>query len=434
MVKFLYLLFYQILPSHAGYITPEQVHLSWTDTPNEIKVTWVTFLPISSSIYYRKVFCSYTSDWDQKDSESYVYDAGKYIFRLEYIHTSNIIVDKDCNYEYYVGSFLGWSAVYKFNGRTHGPNDFQPTNLIIVADWGGGAQAVYTKNLMLREVKFEMVDAILHAGDIAYELGDLDGMVGDAWFNMIQPIAARVPYMTLPGNHETERNYSQYINKYKMPKTEGNGNSGLFYSFNLGWAHYVMFNTEFFFGSDATSEAKTEINWLKNDLEEANKNRNEVPWIIILTHRPLYCSIDWTSVEQGESSDCAGHSYKLRGILEDIIFEAGVDLFIQAHVHNYERTSPVYKNTTISSEQDGENFHVNPNAPIYITDGSAGSKYGHNDPAPERPAEWSRHVIDEFGYGRLCVSNGTHLYYEQFSSISFQVVDFVWIIKDKLRY
>lgn len=43
-------------------------------------------------------------------------------------------------------------------------------------------------------------------------------------------------------------------------------------------------------------------------------------------------------------SDCAVDTSKLRPLFEDIFYENNVDLFIQAHVHNYERTTPIYKN------------------------------------------------------------------------------------------
>lgn len=31
---------------------------------------------------------------------------------------------------------------------------------------------------------------------------------------------------------------------------------------------------------------------MRNDLKHANDNRNNIPWIIVYTHYPIYCSED----------------------------------------------------------------------------------------------------------------------------------------------
>lgn len=43
---------------------------------------------------------------------------------------------------------------------------------------------------------------------------------------------------------------------------------------------------------DYPDMAADQWEWLKADLEAANKNRTEAPWIIVNAHRPLYCSCD----------------------------------------------------------------------------------------------------------------------------------------------
>lgn len=56
--------------------------------------------------------------------------------------------------------------------------------------------------MLQREAQNYMYNAIIHAGDIAYNLYGKDGIVGDEFMNKIQTIAAYVPYMVAPGNHE----------------------------------------------------------------------------------------------------------------------------------------------------------------------------------------------------------------------------------------
>jgi len=59
----------------------------------------------------------------------------------------------------------------------------------------------------------------LHVGDFAYDLRDGNGTIGDLFFTYIENVAAYVPYMTCPGNHEIEGgDFSNYKNRFTMPE------------------------------------------------------------------------------------------------------------------------------------------------------------------------------------------------------------------------
>ncbi|OMJ87157.1 hypothetical protein SteCoe_11156 [Stentor coeruleus] len=428
------ILLLQISLCSAGYAIPEQIHLSWTENANEMRITWVTYLPLSTSIYYRSLFCKESSDWSSKQASYKLFDAGDMFIRLEFIHTVTITISSDCIYEYYAGSYYGWSETYQFRGLSPGSKNFDPIDMLLVADWGGGTVGQMSKNLILKQITLDQIDGILHAGDLAYDLQDLEGMVGDSYLNMIQPISARIPYMAIPGNHEHPDNYTHFKKRFNMPINEANQGTGYFFSFDLGRAHFIMLNTEVIVDDDKAPEIYTEINWLKNDLKKANENRDERPWIIALTHRNLYCSVDWTLPYKQANSDCGVDSIILRRYLEDLLYQEGVDLFFQAHVHQYERNSPIYKNHTVKGDYDDEHKHVNPKATIYITNGNAGNIELHNDPISKTPQNWSIFATEAYGYGKLQVFNKTHVYYQQYSSGRQTVIDHLWVIKDKLRF
>ena len=120
--------------------------------------------------------------------------------------------------------------------------------------------------------------------------------------------------------------------------------------------------------------------------------------------------------------------------LEEIFYQNGVDIFFQAHVHNYERDVAIYKNLTIPSDYDGPHLHISPKAPIYITNGNAGNLLGHNDPTSPTPQDWAQYWTNDYGYGRLVIYNNTHLYYEQFSAEQVSKIDYVWVVKTQNRY
>ena len=53
-------------------------------------------------------------------------------------------------------------------------------------------------------------DALLHVGDLAYDMAGLQGRRGAAFLAHIEPAAAQLPYMVVPGNHEWHASFSHY--------------------------------------------------------------------------------------------------------------------------------------------------------------------------------------------------------------------------------
>lgn len=52
------------------------------------------------------------------------------------------------------------------------------------------------------EAQRSVYDAIIHVGDFAYDMDSEDALVGDQFMRQIEPLAAYLPYMVCPGNHE----------------------------------------------------------------------------------------------------------------------------------------------------------------------------------------------------------------------------------------
>lgn len=75
-----------------------------------------------------------------------------------------------------------------------------------------------------------------------------------------------------------------------MPYQECNFPDAMQYSFNYKSLHLISFATDVFFqGSD--KQIQTSLYWLEQDLIKATQERSRVPWIIVIGHRPLYCTI-----------------------------------------------------------------------------------------------------------------------------------------------
>lgn len=421
-----------ILCAYSGYFAPEQMRLSWNQTANVINLRWVTLIPIPTYLTYKALLCENASDWQTLDAHIHeVKD--KSIWKTSRVHDAHLEIVQGCLYQYYAGSIFGWSSKYIFRARTPIDSDLLETDLLVLANWGGGRSGVMTKNSIQRHIKISRPDAILHLGNMAYSMGDNSGTVGDSWLNLIESISAIIPYMTIPGHNEYIENYIEYEARFNMPVNDANQSKGRFYSFDIGRGHYIMISTEAYLHKEMMEEANNMTQWLIKDLETANKNRLNRPWIIMLSSKNFYCSIDWKLPIKRKNSECSTSAMAIRNNLEEIIYQGGVDLVIQGETNQYQRNGAIYKNKTAGSDEESDNFHKNPNSPIYISSGSSGNIKGHNRQLVGAHEEWNKFTSNDYGYGRLHIYNRTHLYYEQFDSENGLVIDHVWIFKDNFN-
>ncbi|KAK6645388.1 hypothetical protein RUM43_001665 [Polyplax serrata] len=365
-------------------------------------------------------------------------------------------------YVYRCGSFEGISRIFQFKTFPIGPA-WSP-RLIIYGDmgWEGAAIVPYLEN----EIKQNGVDVIAHIGDIAYNMDTDNGRVGDGFLRMIEPVASAVPYMTTMGNHEQAQyvlnelqltkimttmsnlaktprcitknqflltcqplyffsNFSHYKNAFSMPGRS----EGMFYSFDLGPAHFVAISTEvYYFPQYGIESIKTQYNWLQNDLTVAFKNRHNRPWIIVLQHRPFYCSSD-------TNEDCSHERSILRTCcinnneygLEDLYYRNGVDIIFAGHMHYYERSWPLYNNEVYNGSSGP---YTNPGATVHIITGAAGMVSGTETASNIDPNKFPFYSRDN-SYTVLNIINNTHVCLEQISTTqNGQIIDHMWLIKE----
>lgn len=427
---------------HGSYLTPEQIHISWTENQHEMRVTWKVYPMNANSQLSYKSLCNRTDsdNWEFIKPHDYVYKHGSLPSQYLIVCTAVIKnLQKGCDYEYRISNAGIWSDTYRFRSKT--PFYEYPfttadlnaeTNIVIIGDMGTGPTSLPTRNLLREYAKKGLYDGLFHLGDIGYNLNDEDGYIGSLYSNEIQDIAANAPYMTIPGNHEKANNFTDYSNRFIMPTNWASQDSSFYYSLNIGRAHFIALNTEVFF-YDKKPQIKLMLKWLEEDLQLANLHRKEVPWIIAMGHKPLYCGIDtrYESFEKYFSNNnvCILEPIITQKYLEDLFYKYKVDLAIGAHVHNYERQAAIYKNQTVESESDTANSHHNAKAPIYIVEGISGN-YMYREPITKTPRDWLKFSSMDFGFGIVKVINTTHLYWEQVSSEKDEVLDTLMITKD----
>lgn len=249
----------------------------------------------------------------------------------------------------------------------------------------------------------------LLVGDLSY--ADGNGTRWDSWEVLVDPIFSSLPLMALPGNHEVETELSTgeafrgYRARYPVgPQiaderfTPGQVDyhtydfnnisydfGASFYSFDVGPLKVIALNTY-----AASNESSLQKAWLERELSCVNSE--ETPWVIIGMHGPWYS----TNEKHRPENEIATSQTKKN--LEDVVAASGkVSFVFSGHVHAYERSHPVCKNTIGSG-------------PTYVTIGDGGNREQLYDKWPfARDEEWSAFRNGtRYGFGTLEIINETH--------------------------
>jgi hypothetical protein len=366
-------------------------------------------------------FChSYEFYYENKINIPYYYKSG-------YIHHVTLNNLKPLTQYYYkCGDMLSGVFSDKLTFKTlPKPGDNTPIRFGVIGDIGQTIHSISTVNNLLSE----NIDIILHSGDLSY--ADCDQELWDSYGEMIEPLASTKPWMVCPGNHEIEFNGTDYMNlftafesRYRMPhireavfgeiivKSTINPRTGMpyctpsifqmeynygnsFFSFDTGIAHIIYLNP--YTNSSPTSH---QYNWLQNDLKSVN--RTITPWLIIVMHCP------WYSSNINHYADL--QTIQMRESMEDLFYKYNVNIVFNGHVHDYERTFPVYKNVT------------DIDAPIYITIGNAGNFEGLSNDYFEQPIWSAFRNGTEYGYGVLNIFNREKMLWRWYINDGYQMI------------
>ncbi len=364
---------------------PEQIHLSLASTDHSLMgVTWVTLNDIPTVVRYG------TSSDDLSQTVTGKTNTYTQAGWIGTIHKATMIDLKPSTIYYYQvggGENEKWSQIYSF--KTYNPNE-EVTRFGVIADMDFGHASDNTVASLIKLVENDEIDVIIHSGDVSYADGYEPHW--DIFWNKVQPIAARVPYMTTPGNHEFWFNFTAYKARVFMPGSgidEGGSGDSMYYSWEYGPIHFTALNSET--AIDIGNFDENMLKWAENDMSSINRDKNRgTPWLISHFHRPMYCSDDHSCE--------AKNSGRLRHQAEEIFHDNKVDLVLYGHVHGYERTSPVYKNQELPAGH----------APVYILQGGSGNREGNKGdtwPNPDNTRSWSKKQSNTVGYGIMLATS-----------------------------
>ena len=224
-------------------------------------------------------------------------------------------------------------------------------NFAAAGDWGCNSNTVDTVNNIVNKNP----ELVLGLGDYSYEDS------ADCWLEIIALLDDKMEITT--GNHEVETTslLNQYMSHFNLTKQ--------FYSFNYQNVHFTVISTEL----ENESEEDEQYEFVDADLASAASDPR-IDWIVVYHHREAYTS---PYTNRDGQWDRTG-SIDLKEDYHPLFERYGVDLVLQAHNHNYERSHPIKYNNANSSApiitDDHTNNYSNPEGQIFVTVGTGGAE------------------------------------------------------------
>ena len=216
------------------------------------------------------------------------------------------------------------------------PSDF---NFAAAGDWGCTDDTTDTVN----NIVDKNPELVLGLGDYSY-----DEDPADCWLKKVKSINDKMKIAI--GNHDMER-LNIYTNHFGLREQ--------YYSFNYYNVHLVALSTELTY-----KPFSSQYEFVENDLSRAASDPN-IDWIVVYFHKQMYAS-------PSNHDDYP----TLRSTYHPLFYKYGVDLVLQAHNHNYERTYPIKFNSnspfnpTVTTTNT--NTYTDPDGQIFATIGTGG--------------------------------------------------------------
>lgn len=227
-----------------------------------------------------------------------------------------------------------WSDVFSFTTTSKDPNT--PVTIAVAGDSRGQENEAW--RLIQRRFKASGAALALFSGDTVNFAPDQGEW--ESWLDLASKDADGT-YLTLAslltlsthGNHENHT--SLFYGNMVLPQDRAKypAYSELIYSVDVGPVHIVTFDDAGIVAPDGDpAYAGVLTEFLRADLDAAQKNRANVPWIIASHHHGPY-----SSSSHGDDTDVL----RGRAFLTPLWDEYHVNLDIAGHDHNYERTLPI---------------------------------------------------------------------------------------------
>jgi hypothetical protein len=224
-------------------------------------------------------------------------------------------------------------------------------NFAAAGDWGCTDDTSST----IKQIQNKDPELILALGDLSYE------KTAKCWLDETSSIKNKLKIAM--GNHEAGDEGDptllqvQYRNNFNLSNT--------YYSFDYHNVHFIAIDSMLPYTINSP-----QYSFVKRDLISTSQNPN-IRWIIVYFHHPMY-----TSPTKHPSDSL------LRDTYHPLFDQYGVDLVLQGHNHNYQRSYPIsYNNNNNNSNANSFNPTItsvytntfnNPRGEVYVIAGTGG--------------------------------------------------------------
>lgn len=206
-------------------------------------------------------------------------------------------------------TFVVFSFIHIFDNIS-AVSDF---NFAVVGDWGCSS---YTKDTA-NSIDAKKPELVLGLGDYSAQSTQY------CWLKIVKNIDNNMKIAL--GNHETSKDgKSIYMKKFGLTEP--------YYSFDYQNIHFLIMDSEM-----AYYKKSSQYKFVNNDLTIASINK-KIDWTIVIIHRPFYTSLNACS-----ELTCQGDA-KLRDVYHPLFDKYNVDLVLERHIHNYQRSLPIKYN------------------------------------------------------------------------------------------
>ncbi|MBB6498575.1 purple acid phosphatase family protein [Pedobacter cryoconitis] len=283
-------------------------------------------------------------------------------------------------YYYSIGGFQDTLQMSKDNYFVTLPESGKTGHYRIAALGDCGDNSVNQRRVKEQVISYlgkNNLTAWILLGDNAYSDGT-DSEFQSKFFNIYKDdLLKKYPLFPAPGNHDyhdtdlsakhaQETHETAYYQNFSMPV---NGESGgvpshtkAFYSFDIGNIHFLSLDS---YGKEDRTyrlydTLGPQVQWIKKDLA-ANKNKG---WVIAFWHHPPYTM-------GSHNSDQEDELVKIRENFIRILEREGVDLVLNGHSHDYERSRMMAGHYGAEKTFDAKIHNLSNSSGKY--DGSTGS-------------------------------------------------------------
>lgn len=283
-------------------------------------------------------------------------------------------------------------------------NSVEDFNFVSVGDFSCNEDA---KNTVINIINTDP-EILLGLGDYSYETS------AKCWKDIVGGIDPQKMKISF-GNHEFEgksllKQYMEYTNLDKQ-----------YYSFDSNNVHFISMATE-----APYDQGSEQFKFINHDLMKTKTNPS-IDWIIVYYHQPMYTS---KTHHEGLES--------FRDLYHSLFNEYGVDLVLQGHVHNYQRTypliydrenpsNPIITQSAILDNGDNEekNVYVEDEGTVFAIVGTGGRElHGLDD-----QAYFTANQLEEHGFLELKTTNNGKSLVGQFYSNDDSIIKDEFIIE-----